>query len=164
MSWSGQWRKFRINTDISASVCTLSQSFIYRPYRKNDTFLINREILLHIHSLITSVPTDNDARIGHTANIFRDLVVKRWPITIFKTDNNIARPLQWRHNERHGVSNHQRHDCLTNRLFRRISKKTSKIRVTGLCEGNSPVTGEFPAQSSSNTENVPFDDVIMRKV
>ena len=25
------------------------------------------------------------------------------------------------------------------------SKKTSKIRVTGLCEGNSPVTGEFPA-------------------
>ena len=25
-------------------------------------------------------------------------------------------------------------------------KKTSKLRVTGLCEGNSPVTGEFPAQ------------------
>ena len=25
------------------------------------------------------------------------------------------------------------------------SKKTPKIRVTGLCEGNSPVTGEFPA-------------------
>ena len=25
------------------------------------------------------------------------------------------------------------------------SKKTSKLRVTGLCEGNSPMTGEFPA-------------------
>ena len=36
----------------------------------------------------------------------------------------------------------------------RRSKKTSKPRVTGLCEGNSPVTGEFPAQRASNTENV----------
>ena len=33
-------------------------------------------------------------------------------------------------------------------------KKTSKLHVTGLCEGNSPVTGEFPAQRASNTENV----------
>ena len=30
--------------------------------------------------------------------------------------------------------NHQPHDCLFNRLFRRRSKKTSKLRVTGLCE------------------------------
>ena len=34
------------------------------------------------------------------------------------------------------------------------SKKTSKPRVTGLCAGNSPVTGEFPAQKASNAENV----------
>ena len=34
------------------------------------------------------------------------------------------------------------------------SKKTTKIRVTGFCEGNSPVTGEFPAQRSTNAENV----------
>ena len=33
-------------------------------------------------------------------------------------------------------------------------KKTSKLCVTGLCEGNSPVTGEFPAQMASNAENV----------
>ena len=32
-------------------------------------------------------------------------------------------PLQWRHNEYDGVSNHQRIDCLLNRLFRRRSKK-----------------------------------------
>ena len=63
-------------------------------------------------------------------------------------------PLQWRHNERDSVSNHQPHDCLLNRLFRRRSKKTSKLRVTGLCEGNSPGTGEFPAQMASNAENV----------
>ena len=62
--------------------------------------------------------------------------------------------LQWRHNGRDSVSNHQPHDCLLNRLFRRRSKKTSKLRVTGLCAGNSPGTGEFPAQRASNAENV----------
>ena len=63
-------------------------------------------------------------------------------------------PLQWRHTERYGVSNHQPHDCLLKRLFRCGSKKTSRLRVTGLCEWNSPVTGEFPAQRASNAENV----------
>ena len=29
-----------------------------------------------------------------------------------------------------------------------------QFRVTGLCEGNSPVTGEFPAQRASNAENI----------
>ena len=57
--------------------------------------------------------------------------------------------LRWRHNGRDSVSNHQPHDCLLNRLFRRRSKKTSKLRVTGLC-----VPGEFPAQKASNAENV----------
>ena len=65
----------------------------------------------------------------------------------------IPRPLRWRHNERDNVSNHQPHDCLLNRLFTRRSKKTSKLRVTGLCAGNSPETGEFPAQRASNAEN-----------
>ena len=59
------------------------------------------------------------------------------------------------------LSNHQPHHCLLNRLFGRRSKKTSKLRVTGLCAGNSPGTGEFPAQMASNAEMFPFDDVIM---
>ena len=61
---------------------------------------------------------------------------------------------QWRHKERNGVSNHRRFECLRNRLFRRRSKKTSKLRATGLCEGNSPLVGEFPAQRASIAENV----------
>ena len=40
-------------------------------------------------------------------------------------------------------------------------KKISKLRVTGLCAGNSPVTSEFPEQMASNAEKFPFDDVIM---
>ena len=62
--------------------------------------------------------------------------------------------LRWRDNDHAGVSNSQPHGCLLNRLFRRKSKKTSKLRVTGLCAGNSPGTGEFPAQMASYTENV----------
>ena len=62
-------------------------------------------------------------------------------------------PLQWRHNERHDISNYQPHDCLLNRLFSHRSKKTSKFRVTGLCAGNSPVNDEF-SQRASNEENV----------
>ena len=61
---------------------------------------------------------------------------------------------QWRLNERHCVSNHRRLGCLLNRLFRRTSKKTSKLCVAGLCEGNPPVTGGFPSQRASNAENV----------
>ena len=49
---------------------------------------------------------------------------------------------------------HQPQDCLLNRLFRRRSKKTSKLRVTGLCAGKSPETGEFPALMAGNAETV----------
>ena len=70
-------------------------------------------------------------------------------------------PLQWRHNGRDIVSNHQPYDCLPNRLFRRRSKKTSKLRVTGLCVGNSPGTGEFPHKWPVTRKMFLFDDVIM---
>ena len=70
--------------------------------------------------------------------------------------------LHWRHNGRDGVSNHQAHDCLLNRLFRCRSEKTSKLCVISICAGNSPMTGKFPIQMVSNADNVPFDDVIMR--
>ena len=85
-----------------------------------------------------------------------------WPRSI--SPNAVTRPqwaklameasLQWRHNGRYGVSNHQPHYCLRNRIIRSRSKKISKLCITGLCVGNSPVTNEFPAQMSRNTENV----------
>ena len=62
--------------------------------------------------------------------------------------------LRWRQNERDGVSTHRRLNCLLSRLFRRWSKYASKLHATGLCEDNSPVTGEFPAQRASNAEVV----------
>ena len=62
--------------------------------------------------------------------------------------------LQWRHNEHDGVSNHRHLDCFLTRFSRCRSKKTSKLSVTGLCEGNSPMTGKFSTQRASNAENV----------
>ena len=68
-----------------------------------------------------------------------------------------SKPLQWCHNGHDRVSNHQPHDCLLNRLFRRRSKKTSKLRVTGLCVG--PVNS--PQKWPVTRKMFPFDDVIM---
>ena len=62
--------------------------------------------------------------------------------------------LQWRHKERNGVSHHQPIDCLLKHLFRHRWEKTSKLRVTGRCVGNSPVTSEFPAERASDADNV----------
>ena len=62
--------------------------------------------------------------------------------------------LQWHLNEPDDVSNHQPRNCLLNCLITHRSKKTSKLRVTGLCAGNSLVTSEFPAQMASNAEYV----------
>ena len=62
---------------------------------------------------------------------------------------SVKNALRWQHNGRYSVSNHQPHDCLLNRLFRRRSKKTWKLWVTGLCAGNSSGTGEFPAKMVS---------------
>ena len=68
----------------------------------------------------------------------------------------------WRHNDRGGVSDHQPHDCLLSRLFRLRSKKTSKLRGTGLCAGNSPGPVNSPRKGPVTRKIFPFDDVIMR--
>ena len=69
--------------------------------------------------------------------------------------------LRWRHNDHYSVSNHQPHGCLLNRLFRRRWKKTSKLRVTGLCVGNSPGPLNSPHKGPVTRKMFPFDDVIM---
>ena len=68
--------------------------------------------------------------------------------------------LQWCHNERSGLSNHRRLDYLVNHLFRRKSKKISKLPVTGPLWGEPPITGGFPAQRAVTRKMFPFDYVI----
>ena len=69
--------------------------------------------------------------------------------------------LLWRHNGCDSVSNHQPHHCLLNRLFRRRSKKTSKLRVTGLCAGIHRGPVNSPHKWPVTRKMFPFDDVIM---
>ena len=70
--------------------------------------------------------------------------------------------LPWRHNECNGVLNHQPHDCLLSRSFRYSTKKTSKLRVTGIW-----VRGihRWPVNSLHKglvtRKMFPFHDVIM---
>ena len=75
-----------------------------------------------------------------------------------QSNNAIWYTQQLRHNQRDGVSNHQRIDCLPKRLFRRRSKKTSKFCVIYFARGihrwsmhKGPVTRKM----------FPFDNVIM---
>ena len=94
------------------------------------------------------------AIVGYLSDALWDFldepIAQRDPVIVFNISKILAStlwdgdtiaailPLQWSHNGRDGVSNHQPRDCLLSRLFRRRSKKTSKLRVTGLCAGNSP--------------------------
>ena len=70
--------------------------------------------------------------------------------------------LQWRHNERDGVPNHRRLDYSLDHLFNRRSKKTSKLRVTGLCEGNQRRPVDSPHKGPVPRKMFPFDDAIMK--
>ena len=69
--------------------------------------------------------------------------------------------LQWRHNGRHGVSNHQPHEYLLNRLFRRRSRKyQSSVSLTFVREiYRWPVS--YPHTGPVTQKLSPFDDVIM---
>ena len=72
-------------------------------------------------------------------NLWRSLYVCIYRVMVGKKNQEIKGigvSLRWRHNDHDGVSNHQPRGCLLNRLFRRKSKKTSKLRVTGLCAGD----------------------------
>ena len=63
--------------------------------------------------------------------------------------------LQWRHNVRDGVLNHQAHDCLFYRVLKTQMKENIKAeRHWPLWGKFTGVTGEFPAQRDSNAENV----------
>ena len=88
---------------------------------------------------------------------------KRSQVIGYLPSYRLCLSLHWRHNNHDGVSNHQPHGCLLSRLFRRRSKKTSKLRVTGLCVGNSPGPVNSPHKGPVTRKVVPFDDVIMYK-
>ena len=126
---------------------------------KNIDVCLKSFILLHLFALlmISSNWFQKYVLAICTANFHESLWLNA--IVIFISLSNsfqqlLRISLLWRHSGRECVSNYRRLDCILNRLFRRRWKETSKLCVTGLCEGNSPVTSEFPSQSSNKAENV----------
>ena len=69
--------------------------------------------------------------------------------------------LQWHHNGLAGVSNHQPHHCLFSRVLRSRSKKTSKLRATGLCAGIHRWLVNSSHKWPITRKMFPLDDVIM---
>ena len=91
-------------------------------------------------------------------NTFR--VVSYWLASI-KIYN--LKSFQWRHNGHDGVSNHQPHDCLLNRLFRYRSKKTSKPASLAFVRGIHGWPVNSPHKGPVTRKMFPFDDVIMSR-
>ena len=125
----GSWRH---SCDVNVMPC----------YSNQETWICISGIILGICSANCYAHTQNEPWYLHVIIPRQRNIACYWDVFL----------LRWRHNGRYSVSNHQSHDCLLNRLRR--SEKTSKLRVTGLCAGNSPGTGEFPSQMASNAENV----------
>ena len=69
--------------------------------------------------------------------------------------------LHWRHNDHDGVSNHQPHDCLLNRLFRRRSKKHQSSASLAFVWGIHRWPVNSPHKRPVTRKTFPFDDVIM---
>ena len=135
--WKRQWYECWNNYRFVSALRNLFLNITYQP-TTNLCPCLNSIAVVPRANLLWSVPSGIRMGVKRYFHLF-------WICYI---------TLRWRNNGSNGVSNHQPHDCLFNCLYRRRSKKTSKLRVTGLCAGNSPVPGEFPTQMASNAETV----------
>ena len=110
----------------------------------------------HWERISTWIMISNISQFRHSWNFNKKSLSKHhlwWVISYYQ-----ALSLQWCHNERGGISHHRQFDCLLSHLRHR-AKKTSKLCVTDLCEGNSPVNS--PHKGPVMRKMFPFDDVII---
>ena len=144
--WSDNWIR-----DFSILVISCTSAHGIAPFN-TETFactMVNKCVLKHTMRFVNSQLTANQHFIisfhlnQHSISIRpSDIFTRLSWLNIIKYQDwcpsviPMSTALRWRYNGRPGVSNHQPHDCLFNRLFRRRSKKTSKLRVTGLCAGS----------------------------
>ena len=112
--------------------------------------------LLFVLIILALLSDPVDIRHQFKCNFRWMIMTVRYPITL----PGIA--LQWSHNERDGISNHQPYDCLLNGLFRRGSEKhqssASMAFVGGIHRSNSRHKGRVTPKM------LPFDTVIMGKI
>ena len=108
-------------------------------YHSQCMYEVHSPILFSVTSLALGqsydCPSASEVTLDNMNKINQNQTTKK-----HKTAQTVCIPLLWRHDGHDGVSNHQSHDCLFNRLFRRWSKKTPKLHVTAFVRGpvNSP--------------------------
>ena len=126
-----KFKNISLSLSFTSVVVSISPSVVFQEHQdkercSNITFWIRHELLVY-----------NFMGISFLVYIYFSVV------NIFLKNRQVEPfddiSLQWRQTERDGVANHRRRDCLLNILFRRRSKKASKLRVTVLCEGKPPV-------------------------
>ena len=71
--------------------------------------------------------------------------------------------LHWRHNDKRWRLKSPASRLFTQSFIQAQIKETSKLRVTGLCVGNSPGPVNSPHKGPVTRKIFPFDDVIMIK-
>ena len=87
--------------------------------------------------------TDHDV-VGQRGDCWPGMLHYAWralQICFYEIFNSLMIPARW--NEHQDILIHLPSDCLFSRLFKYTSKKTSTVYITGLCDGNPSVTGEF---------------------
>ena len=145
------WRCFEVHQTVPLTLLVYQIRIIHF---QCDTFkmLCEAQNTVHFHNYVPSL---------HRRVFSCSLVLGCLPIFVRVISphwgNHTISTSRWRHNGRDSVSNHQPYDCLLNRLFRRRSKKISKLRVTGLCTGISLGTGEFPVKWPVTRKMFTFD-------
>ena len=131
---SGKWRLsclgFNVLNTVNRNVADTLSNFQYR----GEILSINTPIV-NVHGALPQNSKAHNVR-DKISKLLRQGRKIAHAMMIYMYLAKVLVTLQWRNNERNGVSKHRRLDCLLHGLFRRRSKKTSKLRVTGLCKGN----------------------------
>ena len=120
------------------------------------TFQVLRRLFLAVEVFRTMarIASNGDKSGSILANSREKLVSFEYHDVVFA--------LQWHHNGRDSVSNHQPHHCLLSRLFRCKSKKTSKSASLAFVRGIRRWPVNFLHKCPVTQKMFPFDDVIMQ--
>ena len=150
-----QWLRECMHSISLRQYCTLCGSHYDKLDKQSRSILLYNGITLHMN-VWDILYNEREISTPRVLSLYHKM-------TPHKNIWEASYTLPWRHNDHDGVSNHQPHGCLFKRLFRRRSKKTSKLRVTGLCVGNSPGPVNSPHKGPVTRTMFPFDDVIMQR-
>ena len=106
-----------------------------------------RLIFINLFISFMCVSVRNTCSYSWRCSTFVNLILRQW--------HDIS--LRWRYNGRDGVSNHEPHDCLLNRLFGHRSKKHQSSASLAFVRG----IHRWPHKWPVTRKMFPFDDVIM---